>query len=186
MVLMNLFSGKQWRQRHREQSCSSLQGHSGGSREWDELTEWHGMMFNSQFCNDIRNQASFQMLSCHLCVSLMRYLFRPFVAVAVVYLLSHVWLFVTPGTETRQTSLSVGFSRQKYWSGLPFPTPGIFPTQELNLDLLQVLCVAGRFFTTEPLGKSCLDLWPIFKSDCFLIIEYLKKCSLHIFDTSPF
>ena len=32
MVLMNLFAGKEWRHRHREQSC----GHSGISKEWDE------------------------------------------------------------------------------------------------------------------------------------------------------
>ena len=37
--------------------------------------------------------------------------------------LSHVRLFVMPCTVARQAPLSVGFSRQKYWSGLPFPTP---------------------------------------------------------------
>ena len=35
--------------------------------------------------------------------------------------LSHVWLFVTPWTVAHQVPLSVGFSRQEYWSGLPFP-----------------------------------------------------------------
>ena len=34
-------------------------------------------------------------------------------------------LFVTPWTVARQAPLSVGFSRQEYWSGLPFPSPGI-------------------------------------------------------------
>ena len=38
--------------------------------------------------------------------------------------LSRVWLFVTPWTVARQASLSVGFSRQEYWSGQPFPSPG--------------------------------------------------------------
>ena len=42
----------------------------------------------------------------------------------------------TPRTVARQAPLSMGFSRQEQWSGLPFPTPGIFPTQELNLCLL--------------------------------------------------
>ena len=41
--------------------------------------------------------------------------------------LSHVWLFVTPWTVARQVSLSMGFSRQEYWSGLPFPSPGDHP-----------------------------------------------------------
>ena len=36
---------------------------------------------------------------------------------------SHVRLFVTPWTVARQDPLSMGFSRQEYWSGLPFPSP---------------------------------------------------------------
>ena len=49
----------------------------------------------------------------------------------------------TPWTVAYQAPLSMGFSRQEYWNGLPFPSPGIFPTQELNLGLLhcrQILC----------------------------------------------
>ena len=42
-------------------------------------------------------------------------------------LLSHVWLFVTPWTVACQASLSMGFSRQEYWSGSPCPPPGDFP-----------------------------------------------------------
>ena len=38
--------------------------------------------------------------------------------------LSRVQLFVTPWTVTYQDPLSMGFSRQEYWSGLPFPSPG--------------------------------------------------------------
>ena len=37
--------------------------------------------------------------------------------------LSHVWLFVTPGTLTHQVPLSMGFSQQEYWSGLQCPPP---------------------------------------------------------------
>ena len=43
----------------------------------------------------------------------------------VVYLLSCVQLFVTPWTISHQVSL--GFSRQEYWSGLPSPYPGDLP-----------------------------------------------------------
>ena len=38
--------------------------------------------------------------------------------------LSHVRLFAIPWTVVYQASLSMGFSRQEYWSGLPFPSPG--------------------------------------------------------------
>ena len=41
--------------------------------------------------------------------------------------LSHVRLFVTPQTVAYQASPSMGFSRQEYWSGLPFPSPGDLP-----------------------------------------------------------
>ena len=41
-----------------------------------------------------------------------------------VQLLSLVQLFGAPWTVAYQTPLSMGFSRQEYWSGLPFPTPG--------------------------------------------------------------
>ena len=40
-----------------------------------------------------------------------------------------------PGTVACQAPSSMGFSRQEYWSGLPFPPPGIFPTQGSNLPL---------------------------------------------------
>ena len=40
---------------------------------------------------------------------------------------SRVWLFATPWTVDYQASLSMGFSRQEYWSGLPFPPPGDLP-----------------------------------------------------------
>ena len=44
-------------------------------------------------------------------------------------------LTVTPWTVAHQAPLSMGFSRQEYWSGLPFLLQGIFPTQGLNPGL---------------------------------------------------
>ena len=44
-----------------------------------------------------------------------------------LYILSHVEFFVTPWIIARQAHLSMGFSRQEYWSGLPFPSPGDLP-----------------------------------------------------------
>ena len=41
--------------------------------------------------------------------------------------LSRVQLFETPWTVAYQASLSMGFSRQEYWNGLPFPSPGDLP-----------------------------------------------------------
>ena len=41
--------------------------------------------------------------------------------------LSRVQLFTTPRTAARQAPLLMGFSKQEYWSGLPFPSPGDLP-----------------------------------------------------------
>ena len=52
------------------------------------------------------------------------------------------------------TPLSMGFPRQEYWSGLPFPSPGDLP--DPGIELVSPAS-AGRFSTTEPPGKplSC-------------------------------
>ena len=64
--------------------------------------------------------------------------------------LSRVRLFATPGTVAYQAPPSMGFSRQEYWSGLPFPSPADLPnpgieprSPALQTDLL----------TSEPAGK---------------------------------
>ena len=54
----------------------------------------------------------------------------------VVQLLSHVWLFATPWELVLQAPLSMVLSRQEYWSGLPFPSPGDLPIPGINLCLL--------------------------------------------------
>jgi len=53
-------------------------------------------------------------------------------------------------TVACQAPLSVGFFRQEYWSGLPFPSPGDLPDPGVEP---QSLALAGEFFTTEPPGK---------------------------------
>ena len=50
-----------------------------------------------------------------------------------VKLLSRVRLFATPWTVAYQAPPSVGFSRQEYWSGLPFPSPGDLPNPGIEL-----------------------------------------------------
>ena len=56
----------------------------------------------------------------------------------VVYSLGHVRLFETPWTVARQAP-SMGFSRQEYWSGLPFPSPGDLPAAAAK-SLQSCLC----------------------------------------------
>ena len=52
-----------------------------------------------------------------------------------------------------QVPLSMGFSSQKYWSGLPFPSPGYLPNPGIKPTSLISPALADRFFTTEPPGK---------------------------------
>ena len=49
--------------------------------------------------------------------------------------LSHVRLFATTWTVACQALLSMGFSRQEYWSGLPFPSPGHLPDPGIESGL---------------------------------------------------
>ena len=56
-----------------------------------------------------------------------------------VKLLSRVRLFVTLWSEAHQAPLSMGFSRQEYWGGLPFPSPGDLSNPGINLGLLHLL-----------------------------------------------
>jgi len=65
-----------------------------------------------------------------------------------------LWLFATPWTVALQAPLSVGFSRQEYWSGLPCPPPGDLPHQGLNRCLLTSPALAGMSFTTGATWKE--------------------------------
>ena len=67
--------------------------------------------------------------------------------------LNHVWLLMTPWTVARQAPLSMGFSREEYWSGLPFSSPGDLPNPgiEPGSPALQ-----ADSLLTEPPGKQAL------------------------------
>ena len=71
--------------------------------------------------------------------------------VVVVYSLSRVLLLVTPWTAARQAPPSMGFSRQEYWSGVPFPPPGDLPRDQMKFPAALALHVDS--LPTEPAGK---------------------------------
>ena len=85
--------------------------------------------------------------------------------VVIVLMLCCVWLFATPWTIACQAPLSMGFSKQEYWSRLPFPASGIFLTQRSNSRLLCLLhCrqVLYHWATREALPRKLKDVnkWP--------------------------
>ena len=64
--------------------------------------------------------------------------------------LSRVRLFATPWTIAHQTPPSMGFSRQEYWSGLPFPSPGDLPDPGIEPGSP---ALEAEALTSEPPGK---------------------------------
>ena len=63
-------------------------------------------------------------------------------------------LFATPWTIAHQAPRSMEFSRQEYWSGLPFSTPGDLLHSGIKHMSLASPVLAGRFFTNEPPGRA--------------------------------
>ena len=85
----------------------------------------------------------------------------------VLSCVSHVQLFATPWTVAHQALLSMGFSRQEYWSGLPCPPPGDLSEPGIKSKSLTSPVLAGGFSTTsttwEALGSGdCVQI-PIYR-----------------------
>ena len=69
---------------------------------------------------------------------------------------TRVQLFVTLWTVAYHTPLSLGFSRQEYWSGLPFASPGKLPDPGIEPASLRSPALAGRFFITRATWEAAL------------------------------
>ena len=65
---------------------------------------------------------------------------------------------MTPWTVAHQAPLFMGFSRQEYWSVLPFPSPRDLPNLGTEPPSPESPAFAGGFFTTAPPGKRCVQL----------------------------
>ena len=84
-------------------------------------------------------------------------------------MLSRARLFATPWTVACQALLSMGFSSQGYWSGLPCPPQGIFPTQRWNPHLLCLLHWQAGSLPLSHLGR-------IFQcKGCFVFLQVSVK-----------
>ena len=93
--------------------------------------------------------------------------------------LSHVWLFATPWTVAYQAPPSIGFPRQEYWSGLPFPSPGDLPnpgikprSPALEADAL----TSGQVFLRPGLFCNKLGLNWIYLVERRVILERKRLC----------
>ena len=70
---------------------------------------------------------------------------------------SHVQLFAILWTVAHQALLSMGFSRQEYWSGLLFPSPENLPGSGIEPTSLMPPALAGGFFATSATWEAPLD-----------------------------
>ena len=94
-------------------------------------------------------------------------------------LVAHIWPFATLWTVAHQAPVSMGFSRQEYWTGLPFPPPGDFPDPGIEAASPCISCIGRR--TLCPLShqlalRSSVTLHKIFFS--FLIYKIRTILSL--------
>ena len=87
----------------------------------------------------------------------------------------------TPENVACQALLSMGLSRQEYWNGLLFPTPGFFPVQEMEPASVPSPALAGGFFTTcvtweAQKVNNCLASKLLGKLSRMLILEVHLFC----------
>ena len=87
----------------------------------------------------------------------------------ILSLFNHVRLFVTLWTGAHQAPLSMGFSREEFWSGLPCATPGDLPDLGIEPASLMPPALAGRFFTTNTTWKDS------FHCSCRLLFSRLAR-----------
>ena len=83
---------------------------------------------------------------------------------------SCVWFFATLCTVSCQAPLLWGFSRQKYWSGLPYPPPGNLSNLGIKPGSLTSFALAGMFFTTSTTWES--------RTDCIVLVQSLSRVRL--------
>ena len=89
--------------------------------------------------------------------------------------LSHVWLFVTSWTAAQEAPLSMEFSRQEHWSGLPFTTPGDLPNPGIQPTTSASPVLAGGFFTTEPqTTREAPKMWGIYTMEYCSVLKWTE------------
>ena len=94
---------------------------------------------------------------------------------------SHVPLFSTLWTIACQDPLSMGFSRQEYWTGLLCPLLGDLPGPGIELESLMSPVLAGGFFTTSSTWEA-----PIWLDRCpYKKIRYHHAFSPHMYKERP-
>ena len=95
------------------------------------------------------------------------------ISMCVLSRFSHIWVFVTVWTGAHQATLSMGYFRQEYWSGLPCPPPGGLSNPGRQPMSLECPALESGFFTTS-------TTWEAYQQDWGYVIlfrRWTKNCS---------
>ena len=92
---------------------------------------------------------------------------NPVVCVCVLSCLSRILLFVTLWTIAHQSPLSMGFSRQECWSGLPYLPPGDLLDPGIKSKSVMSPALAGDFFNTSAIWEATVQLQPLWLSKIY-------------------
>ena len=110
--------GREACSRNRGQGASLWHKRGSGAGDRSGQVHWDPWWRTVCISNKVHSLVLRETGDCWLCDS---------VTLCICVCLSPVWLFATPWTAAHQAPLSMGFFRQEYWSGVPFPPPGIEP-----------------------------------------------------------
>ena len=170
---MTLISSKQWRKEacrtcHLASMATVVLGSIGASLQFLASTEHHqheldicasqGGGTNQWYQGCLSCRGHCRVTGHRSCLLSIQTWFSNPLDTSVSYLCSHAWvlscfsrvrLFATLWTVACQAPLSMGFSRQEYWSGLPRLLPGDRPNPRIEPMSHYVSCIAGVFFITS-------------------------------------
>ena len=111
------------------------------------------IFFTASWC-----ASSYACMLSHVRLSSILYIFLCFMVCILICVHAQSCLTLcNPVTVAHQAPLSMGISRQEYWSGLPFPPPEDLPDPGIKPVSPASPALAGRFFTTEPLGAPAFS-----------------------------
>ena len=147
--------------------CSHCQS---GLRKMKNRSKLFLPFFPSLFSDTLAAHLGFWLLLCSDSSSLIHVSPISPLMCSCAKLLSHVWLFEAPWTVARQTPLSMGYSRQEYWSGLPCPPSGDVPDAGIKSLSLMSPALVGRFFTTSAVWKALLLSYLLSFSFCLWLM----------------
>ena len=98
---------------------------------------------------------------------------------------SQVWLCAVLWTAAGQAPLSMGFSREEFWSGVPCPPPRDLSNPGIEPTFLKSPTLAGGFFTTKAPGKPTILQYPLLNMNFYDKIKCIHLCHLKPLVTYP-